>query len=216
MKKYTLFLLFIVIPLLCFCSSNDKNIKEDFFNYNEDQLGNHTITTSKDTEIVIVNLEKENILKNPKVILTLAIGNSDIIKTTYQWLQLSSDERKLDLKECGDMVVKYAQDNNWSNDYYLYINVSNIYDNCSIVYDYEQNKIWIPNCENTFLKMYQKFGAFYKRELEKTQDGIDFLVENNLAYIKNNQVEYRNNISYTVYIQDGEFENYGKEDSTRY
>lgn len=217
MKKYMLFLLLaITILFLCSCSSKDKNIKEDFINYNKEQLDNYTFTTSINTEIVIVNLEKENTSHNTKVVLTLAIGNSDIAKTTYQWLQLSVDERKADLKECGDMVARYAKDNNWSNNYYLYVNVCQVYDGCNIVYDYETNDIWIPNCEGTFLKMYEKFDTFYKKELEKKQEGIDFLIENDLAYIKHNQVEYNNSSSYNVYISDGEFKSYGQDDSTKY
>ncbi len=216
MKKQTLFLLFIITLFLCSCSFKNENIKDDFMNYNKEQLENHIFTTSMNTEIVIVDIEKENTSHNPRVILTVTIGNSDVAKKTYQWLQLSHDERKADLKECGDMVVKYAQDNNWSNDYYLYVKVCQIYDGCNIVYDYEHNVIWLPKCENTFTKMYEKFNTIYKKELEETQEGIDFLVENDLAHIKHNQVVYKSNISYNVYISDGEFESYGEEDSVKY
>lgn len=65
--------------------------------------------------------------------------------------------------------------------------------------------------------MYEKFNTFYKKDLEETQKGIDFLIENNLAYLKHNQVEYKSIFSYNVYINnDGEFENYGKDASTKY
>lgn len=57
--------------------------------------------------------------------------------------------------------------------------------------------------------MYEKFNTFYKKDLEKTQDGIGFLVNNNLAYIKHNQVEYESIFSYTVYIDnEGNFKSY--------
>lgn len=219
MKLYKKLILIFLISLscifLCSCSSKD-DLKDNFISYYNEQLNNHVFTTSLNTEMIIVDIKKENISQNPKVVLTLGLGNSDIAEKTYQWLQLSPDKRKADLKESGDMVVKYAQDNNWSTDYYLYVDVCQVYDGCSIVYDYEQDKIWIPNCENSFLEMYQKFGTFYKKELEENEEGVKFLVENNLAYIKHKEVEYSNNMSYTVFIQDGEFKSYGEDESTKY
>lgn len=215
-KLVMIFITSLLFVIFSSCSSNE-NLKEDFIDYYQEQLNDYTLTTTLNTEVVIVGLDKEHSTDNPRIVLNIGIGgNSKTSEQTCQWLQSSPDERKADLKECGDMVTKYAQDNNWSNDYYLYVMVSNIYDGCSIVYDYEQDKIYIPNCENTFLEMYQKFGTFYKKELEETQEGIDFLVENNLAYIKHNQIEYRNIFSYTVFISEGEFKSYGEDDSIMY
>lgn len=135
----------------------------------------------------------------------------------YNWLQLPIKERKADLRECAELVIKYAQNNNWKNDYYLYVDLANVYGGCNIIYDYEKDEIWIPNCENTFIEMYEKFNTFYKKDLEETQDGIDFLVDKNLAYIKHNQVEYENIFSYTVYIDnEGNFKSYGEDDSIKY
>lgn len=65
--------------------------------------------------------------------------------------------------------------------------------------------------------MYEKFNTFYKKDLEETQDGIDFLVDKNLAYIKHNQVEYENIFSYTVCIDnERNFKSYGEDDSIKY
>ena len=215
-KRMLLFLLYLATVSLCSCSA-DKDMKEDFVDYYGEQLSDYIFSTSSNTEIVIGSLYKEENSSNKKVVLSIYIGgNSNVESKTYKWLQLSPEDRKTELKECGDMVLEYAQDKNWSNDFYLYINASNIYDGCSIVYDYEKDEIWIPDCENTFLEMYQKFGTFYKRELEENQEGIDFLIKNDLAYMKHNQVEYGNNLSYTVYVSDGKFNSYGKENSVKY
>ena len=207
-------LIIIFITLLLFVTfpscSTDNDLKEDFIDYYKTQLNSNA-------NFIIGNLEKESDSNNPKVILTLFLDDdTETNEQTYEWLQVSPNERKKDLKEYGDIVIKYANENNWSNNYYLYINVSNIYDGCSILYDYENDEIWIPNCENIFLEMYQKFGTFYKKELENTQEGINFLVENNLAYVKHDKVEYNNNMSYTAFIQNGEFKTYGENNSTKY
>lgn len=220
MKFYKKFTIIFVMSLAIFqfssCSSND-NLKESFVNYYKEKINDYIFTTSLGTQIVIGGFYKENNTSNPKVVFNVYIGgNPQSNEQVYKWLELSPNERKEDLKECGDMVTKYAQDNNWSNDYYLYVNASNIYNACSIVYDYEQDKIFIPNCEDTFLEMYQKFGTFYKKELEETQEGINFLIENDLAYMKHNKIEYRNILSYNVFINDGEFKSYGEDNSSVY
>ena len=136
---------------------------------------------------------------------------------TYKWIQFTANEKKSDLKECANLVIDYAENSNWDNDYYLYISLTGIYSGCDIIYDYEKDELWIPNCENTFVKMYEKFNTFYKKDLENTQEGIDFLVNNDLAYLKHNQIEYTNILSYTVFIDNnGEFNSFGENNSTKY
>lgn len=219
-KTLQIVLAFLSSVLLCSCSSkNDLN--DDFISYYEQQLDQKVYKTSNNQNFIIGNLDKQKISEvseHPKVILRVYLGNETKNQDeVYNWLQLSIDERKADLKECAELVIKYAQNNNWKNDYYLYVYLANIYGGCNIIYDYEKDEIWIPNCENTFIEMYEKFNTFYKKDLEETQDGIDFLVDNNLAYIKHNQVEYKNIFSYTVYIDnEGNFKSYGEDGSIKY
>jgi len=216
-KTLQIVLVFLLSILLCSCSSNN-NLNDDFISFHEQQLDQKVYKTSQDQNFVISNLDKEKVPEHSKVVLMVFLGNETKYQDeVYKWLQLSIDERKADLRECAELVIKYAQDNNWKNDYYLYVNLTDIYGVCSIIYDYEKDEIWIPNCENTFIEMYEKFNTFYEKDLEETQDGIDFLVDNNLAYIKHNQVEYRNIFSYTVYIDnEGNFKSYGEDNSIKY
>lgn len=215
--KKMIFILLILLSVIILCScSSETDLKESFIDYYKNKLNNKTFTTSTNKEMIIIDLAREN-SSNPKVILTVCVGGeSSVNDVTYDWLQLSPEERKSELKECGDMVIQYAKDNNWSNDYYLYVNLCQVYDGCNIVYDYEQNSIWIPNCENTFIEMYKKFNTFYKKNLEESQEGIDFLIEKDLVYIKHDQVEYNHTSSYNIYISDGKFESYNEEDSAKY
>lgn len=215
-KIMTIVTLLFSSIFLCSCSFNN-DLKDHFISYYDAQLNEHAFKTSVGTEMVIINLDKENISDSPKIVLTVHVGRGADENETYQWLKLSLDERKANLKECADLVIEYAKNNNWENDYYLYVNVCQVYGGCSIIYDYEEDEIWIPNCENTFIEMYEKFNTFYKKDLEETQEGIDFLVDNNLAYMKHNQVEYKNIFFYNIYIDnDGNFKSYGEDDSTKY
>lgn len=217
LSKKAILILLIVLSVITLCScSSDTDLKDNFINYYKNELNNKTFTTSTNKEMIIIDLEKEN-SSNPKVIFTVCIGGeSSINDVTYDWLQLSPEERKSELRECGDMLVQYAKDNNWSNNYYIYVRLCQVYDGCDVIYDYEQDSIWIPNCEDTFVEMYEKFNTFYKKNLEESQDGIDFLISKDLAYIKHDQVEYNHTSSYSVYISDGKFESFNEEDSTKY
>lgn len=81
---------------LCSCSSNNIDLKDDFISYFDKKLDEGIFVTSIGTEFVIGNLEKENVSNNPKVIFSVYVnGNSlDLNNKTYQWLQLSSNNRK--------------------------------------------------------------------------------------------------------------------------
>lgn len=145
------------------------------------------------------------------------MGASDKTEnTTYQWLQHSHDERKTELRQCANLVIDFAKSEGWKNDYYLYVEITNIYDSCSIVYDYERDSIYIPNCEEVFIDMYKDFGTFSKKDLSETPTGKNFLIEKGLATIKHNEIEYNNIFSYTVFITNGEFRSYGNDDSAVY
>jgi hypothetical protein len=176
-------------------------------------------TTSRGTEMVAWWLQKQDAAA-PKVIFTIHIGasgdGSEIDKKQYDWIQLSVEDRKADLKECGDMVIEYAKNKKWSNNYYLYIATADLYGDCQVLYDYEADKIWIPNAEPIYKEMYEKFKTFNAKDLAETQEGIDFLLDNQLGYIKHNEIEYNLISSYDVYIHDGEFTSYNREESTAY
>lgn len=64
--------------------------------------------------------------------------------------------------------------------------------------------------------MYEKFGTFLEKTVAETQDGIDFLISNNLAYMKHNEVEFKKISSYDVYVHEDKFSSYDKDQSTAY
>lgn len=121
---------------------------------------------------------------------------------------MSIEERKSDLKECGDMIIEFSKSEEWDNDYYLYININQIYNGQDLVYNYETDSLYVPTTESIFMAMYEQFGTMYEKDLEEMDGGIDYLVNNNLAYLKHDEIEYKTPSPSGVSIYEGEFRNF--------
>ena len=204
-----------MLILLCFLISSaitacgDKMTEREKFTSFLGEEG--TVIRSKSgIDMCVVSLDKEN-SSTPKVVIQIS-PNESLYTQTYNWMCLSATEQTEDLKDFGDKVISYAKEENWDNDYYLY--VSFICSDISIVYDYEMDTLWIPNNIDTYKEMYEKFNTLAKSKLTETEEGQNFLVENNFATIKHNEVEMsHSDMCYTVYISNGEFSSYGKDGS---
>ena len=200
------------------CNSRNDDYKASFLAYYENEFDKYIFHTSDGTEMWILNFEKENVSRNPRVVLSLVVGISDD-ELKYQWFLKTPDERKSILKECSELVIDYAKANNWDNDYYLYIKVdqTNEFSSCYSIYDYEQDKVWISDMESVYTDMYQAYGTFCQSDIAEMEGGTDFLIENGFATLKHGELE-TNHItnSYSVAISDGTFKEYGKEKSSRY
>lgn len=209
---------FAILTILCSCNSSNRDLHSDFLNYYSDKFEKYIFHTPNGTEMYVLNLEKENIEHNPKVILHLSIGLTDD-ELKYQWLQKTPDKRKTELQYCANLVIDYAKNSGWKNDYYLYVvadetNEGYGYD---MVYDYEQDKIYIPNSESIIIQMYEQFGTFDKSKILDIKDGKNFLLQNGFVTLKHNEIETQyTSRGYTVYILDGEFKESFKKDSTVY
>lgn len=206
MKKR--FLIIMSALLLSFslvsCGTEKATLRDEFVKFHVDS-NNKIFTTSRGTEMYVSDLGKENDSFEQRVVLSLWIGNTEPGQKLYNWCQLPIEERKLDLKECGDMVIEFAKNKGWDNNYYLYINVETIGSSHDYVYDYEDDELYIPDDEQIYCKMYEQFGTMSSSKLEELDGGIDFLVNNGLAYIKHNEVEYHTVIGGGVSIYEGEF-----------
>lgn len=212
----------IIIYILCLCSCSnktpDEKLTDSFLEYSlgkTDGKFNRVFTTSNGTEMVISALTKEDTYY-PKVLLSVEIGNTDFKNQIYQWITSPVSMRMDDYRECAEMVIKYAKNENWDNDYYLYVNTRNIYGSCDIVYDYEKDIIYIPNAENIYKEMYEQFGTFYTKDITEADNGSDFIIDNNLGYWQHNELETKDATSYSIYLHDGKFSEYEKDKSTTY
>lgn len=212
----------IIICILCLCSCSnktpDEKLTDSFLEYSlgkTDGKFNRVFTTSNGTEMVISALTKEDTYYH-KVLLSVEIGNTDFKNQIYQWITSPVSMRMDDYRECAEMVIKYAKNENWDNDYYLYVNTRNIYGSCDIVYDYEKDIIYIPNAENIYKEMYEQFGTFYTKDITEADNGSDFIIDNNLGYWQHNELETKDATSYSIYLHDGKFSEYEKDKSTTY
>lgn len=221
-KERFLITVSIIICMLCLCSCSKKTSEEGMTNsFLEYSLGktdgkyNRVFTTSNGTEMVVSELQKEN-ATSPKVILSVDIGNTDIKEKLYQWIISPVNVRMDDYRECAEMVIKYAKNENWDNDYYLYVNTRNIYGSCDVVYDYEKDMIYIPNAENIYKEMFEQFGTFNVKDIAEADNGSDFIIDNNLGYWQHNELETKDTTSYSIFLHDGKFSEYEKDKSTAY
>ena len=165
--------------------------------------------------MVISELTKED-AHYPKVLLSVEIGNTDFKNQIYQWITSPVNVRMDDYRECAEMVIKYAKNKNWDNDYYLYVNTRNIYGSCDVVYDYEKDMIYMPNAENIYKEMYEQFGTFHAKDVAEADGGTDFIIDNNLGYWQHNELETKDATSYSIFLHDGKFSEYEKDKSTAY
>lgn len=212
----------IIVCILCLCSCSkktpDEKLTDSFLEYSlgkTDGKFNRVFTTSNGTEMVISELTKED-AHYPKVLLSVEIGNTDFKNQIYQWITSSVNVRMDDYRECAEMVIKYAKNENWDNDYYLYVNTRNIYGSCDVVYDYEKDIIYIPNAENIYKEMYKQFGTFHAKDVAKADGGTNFIIDNNLGYWQHNKLETKDVTSYSIFLHDGKFSEYEKDKSTAY
>ena len=104
------------ILFLCSCSQKtpDEKLTDSFLEYSlgkTDGKFNRVFTTSNGTEMVISALTKED-AHYPKVLLSVEIGNTDFKNQIYQWITSPVSVRMDDYRECAEMVIKYAKNEN--------------------------------------------------------------------------------------------------------
>lgn len=208
MKKKLLLIASLIGLSFAITACGNEETKSDPFREYHFGSDNRVFQTSIGTEYVIDYMAKEENAHEPKVVYSLWIGNTEPAEKIYNWCQMSVEERKADLRECGEMVIDYTKDKGWDNDYYLYININSIYNGQNLVYDYESDSLYIPTTESIFMEMYEKFGTMSCRKLEEIDGGIDFLLNNNLAQMKHNEIEYKTLHLSGVQIYDGKFSNF--------
>lgn len=204
----------LIIIMLCGCSQKNDNMRDSFSKYYKEMTHQEKemLYSPNQFTFKVFSLYKENSSDNPHVILSITLLGDE--SETYRWLQLSPDDKKKELKYCGDIVTGYAKDNNWYNNYYLFVALTEAECNFDYVYDYEEDVIWIPNSEHIFISMYNQFETVDLSHIEELPGGKDFIIDHNLGSWKHNEIEYEIVKSYKVFIHDGEFGSYNSESST--
>ena len=213
MKKIYFCVMVIVLCLSFVGCSKDETIKEKFYKYCNDDKENKEFLLNSGISSIIMNVEKEKKENTPAVVIEIIFSNDE---DEYKWLTLSDDAKKNDLIEVGKKFISFANSINMDNDYHLYIEAETVSCTLCAVYDYEFDDLWISDYEVAYIDMYEKFKTFSFDEVKEQEEGTDFLINNNLATYKNEQLERTTNIiSYKVFIDEaGKLSSYGKDISS--
>lgn len=167
----------------------------------------------------LMSIKKEQNSYYPMVVMKLMIDGMDenFYQNKYDFIKKSNDEKLDILRKAGDLLVEFAQSQEWDNNYYLYVDLYRVPEN-DYVYDYKDNVLYVPNDEELYVTMYEKFQTFDKDELTKSQEGIDFLISNKMAAYKHNELEIDYPLTgFNVYIDaNGKFHSSKIDGSTRY
>lgn len=214
LKKFAPVFALIIALTMCFAiagcnKEEEKTMQEYFAEYLglDSQYGEIELPSCVKPRIS--HFEKENGYA-PRVWLCLTaleMDDSDL----YAWLKTSVDEKKSDLKGIGDKVVAYANSKNWNNNYYLYISFRYGTDDVETIYDYEKEKLYVPNCDHYYLEMYEKFGTCSDYAIKDMTGGADWLVSKGLGEYKHGKFElfysFDNSplVSMRVWCYDGKF-----------
>ncbi len=212
LKKLSPLFALIMALTMCFAiagcnKEKETTIQEDFAAYLglDSQYGE--IELQSGIKPHVSRLEKEDGYGSRVwlCLTSVVMEDSDL----YSWIASSVDEKKSDLKGVGDKVVAFANSKNWNNNYYLYISFQYGTDEVETIYDYEKEKLYVPNCDHYYLKMYEKFGSCNDYAIKDMTGGADWLVSQGLGEYKHGKFElfYSNSplVSMRVWCYDGDF-----------
>ena len=220
MRKQKYFIIFIIILLIVLCGCSFKNNEDKF----KDFIKNDIVTVEGqneviklpsghniDTKLFCLGFDKEKTTYKPRVVLTIFSSMEN------EWY-LNLDNVKKDMRYLGEIVIQYAENEGWDNDYYVYITSDLPSTLGHLVYDYETDSLHVPNRYDDYLNLYKKFKTFNITDISERENGVDYLVDRRIGRIVHNQFEYSIDWlkSYRVYISDGVFKEYGISDSYRF
>ena len=213
MKKIYFGVIAIILCLSFAGCSKGENLNEKFYKFCNDDKENKEFLLDSGINSIIMNVEKEKKDNKPAVVIEIIFNNDE---DEYKWLTLSDDEKRNNLIEVGKKFNSFASSINMNNDYHLYIETETVGCTLCDVYDYELDDLWISDYEETYINMYEKFKTFSFDEVKEQGEGTDFLIQNNLAIYKHEQLERKTNIvSYKVFVdEDGKLNSYGKDVSS--
>lgn len=125
-----------------------------------------------------------------------------------KWITLSLSQQKADLKAVGDLAIKYIKSKKWDNSCNLYVTKSFGAD--YFVYNYETEVMYYPENIDFLCSMYETFGESFYHNLIGDPEGEAFLLKNGLATEKQGEAEMGSiPMSYTVFIYNGKFKEFG-------
>lgn len=220
LKKLTAIFALLVAFTMCFslagCNKEkEKTMQEDFAEFysekNQENSEYLFLKTKSGAQIWNISFEKEEASK-PRVVIDFEFDSSytetaEYKKNMYNYICQSTSQIKSDLKGLGDMVVEYAKEKKWDNNYYLYVVLSLYEYHNDFVYNYETDTLYVPKKLSVVKEMYKNFSTFYQPDIAKMDGGTEWLVSKELGTIKHGEYEgdYDALESYSVWISQGKF-----------
>lgn len=207
-KVLSLLLIFVLIFSFAACEAEEQKTttKELFVEFLESKLP----TDGMNFKTEHFSLRKDDI----KVEIEKRDWEYRIIATMSwygvngeQFFDVSLQELKMEMNLFAEHFISFAKEQEFDNDYYLYINIDDI--DFGFVYDYETDTLYYPKHYKKLLEMYEKFNSVNDLEVAKTEKGKKWLVENNFGELKHHEYESNHKFSPTVYIDEkGEFSSF--------
>lgn len=205
MKKM-LFALCVAI-LLAGCSAENRSIEDDFVNF----LGEEGILELPSGYGIfksLIGAEIEGADTDQRVIVSLdLLMDSEHEADSDYFVAHELNVIKSDLKVVGEKFIEYAQSAEMENDYYLYVEQGI---DKKIVYDYEEDTLYVPKNYGSYKAIYQAFDSTDIDKISNTEKGVKFLVALGFGEIKHGVFERDLNFSRDdgtgVYIYEGTFE----------
>lgn len=201
----------IIICIVTFSGCNNESKFEyisKFRDYGEDFITNGIRIELPSGQVMTVDLLTKEDSYSPKVIFKVSFWTDD---ARVKWVKTSTEIKINDLIFLGDKVVAFAKNENWDNDYYLYINVWLLDDFGDEIYDYEKSLLYISEYDERIMEMYDQFNSIDRDEVAKTEAGIAFLLKNDLGKIVHGEFEKDWLSDFSISIIDGEYKEYNRD-----
>lgn len=205
MKKVTaLILAFLSTFTLAKCDNTDSDKLTDFY---YSYLSDCALPSGGKVRIASVEQEKDQYYTVLDVSLYMPSDENQ-----YAWAANSLSSIKKDLRYIAAKFSDYAASKDMKS-YYLYVSVTAP----DFVYDSPADTLYYPKDRYAMMEMYEKFGTMLASDLEKDPDAVDFLVENGFATTLHDRIQMSTpTIYYNVYIENGEIQDCGFENSLKY
>ena len=184
------------------CTDGDDNgLQTEFAKHLSLDKKNGTYSMSSETKVSLFSFEKTDDAL-PKFCIEFNIED----KPLSEWLELSNEKRKADLKAIAVSAQSFIVSKDYSNRCQIYVSI--IYNpGTQSIYDFNKDKLYVPNCDSIFSEMYKTYSTCSLSEVRERPSGPDWLANRNIK--SSSDLE-----SMWVYVSDGALKISGESKST--
>ena len=183
------------------CTDNDNSLQVEFAKYLSLDKKNGTYAMSSETKVSLFSFNMTDDAL-PKFCIEFNIED----KSLSEWLKLSNEKRKADLKVIAVSAQSFIVSKDYSNLCQIYVSV--IYNpGTQSIYDLNKDTLYIPNCDNIFSEMYKTYSTCSLSEVRERPTGPDWLANRNIK--GSSDLE-----SMWVYVNNGALKISGESKST--